>query len=199
MAKTQLLKYQMQMDKTLMQTNTEMLKTCQRRFSLFTQPNNKEPGKGKNDYEDSFEDLLREGTVSKEQQEEFERRRSEKAESVKLEQERQEKARQESHAKKEKDFDAFVSGKSEITDDMTLQDIFKQFYSKAKQSDISGNIKNSAMSSLNGFSSRLERRRQAAREKKDGAQAGEKAEARGKAEEQAAEESTHKFEAAKTN
>ena len=93
---------------------------------------------------------------------------------MKLEQEKQQKMRQESYEKKEKDFDAFVSGKAEITDDMTLQDIFKQFYSKAKESDIGGNIKNSAMSSLNGFSSKLERRRQAAREKKEGAQAAEK-------------------------
>ena len=59
--------YQMQMDKTLMQTNSEMLKTCQRRYSLHSQPNKKEPTKAKNDYEDSFEDLLKQGTVSKEQ------------------------------------------------------------------------------------------------------------------------------------
>ena len=54
-----------------------------------------------------------------------------------------------------------------ITDDMTLQDIFKNFYSKAKSVDVkkSGGI-NSAMSSLNGFSAKLDARRKAAREAK---------------------------------
>lgn len=62
-----------------------------------------------------------------------------------------------------------MSGKqnSTITDDMTLQDIFKNFYSKAKSVDINkaGGV-NSAMSSLNGFSAKLDARRKAAREAK---------------------------------
>ena len=53
-----------------------------------------------------------------------------------------------------------------ITDDMTLQDIFKNFYSKAKSVDVKKDSVNSAMSSLNGFSAKLEARRKKAREAK---------------------------------
>ena len=50
---------------------------------------------------------------------------------------------------------------------MTLQDIFKQAYGRAKDIDIGpGKIVNSARSSLNSFSSRLEKRRKAAAEAK---------------------------------
>ena len=50
-----------------------------------------------------------------------------------------------------------MSGKPKITDDMNLQDVFKQFYTKAKSVDLKkSNVVNSAMSSLNGFSSKLE-------------------------------------------
>ena len=66
-------------------------------------------------------------------------------------------------ANTEEDFDAFLKGekaKNRITDDMTLQDIFKQYYNKAHSIDIKqSNIVNSAMSSINSFSSRLEKRR----------------------------------------
>jgi hypothetical protein len=48
---------------------------------------------------------------------------------------------------------------------MSLQDIFKQFYGRAKDVDIGpGKVVNSAMSSLNSFSSRLDRRRKSAAE-----------------------------------
>ena len=54
-----------------------------------------------------------------------------------------------------------------ISDDMNLQDIFKQYYAKAKSTDIKvKNPLNSAMSSLNSFSSRLDARRKAAAESK---------------------------------
>jgi hypothetical protein len=53
---------------------------------------------------------------------------------------------------------------------MSLQDIFKQFYGRAKDVDIGpGKVVNSAMSSLNSFSSRLDRRRKAAAEKGEAA------------------------------
>ena len=83
--------------------------------------------------------------------------------------------RAKSDQQKEQDFDDFVSGKQKekisITDDMNLQDIFKQFYSKAKNTDIKAkNPLNSAMSSLNSFSSRLDKRRQAAAEAKKAAE-----------------------------
>lgn len=53
---------------------------------------------------------------------------------------------------------------------MNLQDIFKQYYGKAKKVDVTGaagGIKNSAMSSLGGFSQKLEERRRKAREAKE--------------------------------
>ena len=51
---------------------------------------------------------------------------------------------------------------------MSLQDIFKQFYSKAKTVDLKQQAGvNSAMNSLNGFSAKLEARRKAAREAKE--------------------------------
>lgn len=67
-----------------------------------------------------------------------------------------------------------LSGKKpEITEDMNLQQVFKTFYSRAKTVSVSGeSAKNSAMSSLTGFSQKLEQRRQAAREKKHQAEEG---------------------------
>ena len=57
---------------------------------------------------------------------------------------------------------------------MSLQDIFKQYYGKAKKVDISGaksRVSNSAMSSLGGFSQKLEERRRKAREAKEAKEA----------------------------
>lgn len=78
---------------------------------------------------------------------------------MRLEQEKQEEMRKQNDKKKEEDFEDLLSGKSKkITDDMTLQDIFKQFYSKAKTVEVKNPV-NSAMSSLGGFSQKLEKRR----------------------------------------
>lgn len=78
-----------------------------------------------------------------------------------------EKLREKDYAQKEQAFEDFLEGKTPkkqtITDDMSIQDIFKQFYGKAKEVDLGKTkVVNSAMSSLNSFSSRLEKRRQAA-------------------------------------
>jgi len=54
-----------------------------RSFSLFQQPQKNDPKKGGEGYESSFDDLLKGGSVSEQQQKEFEERRHEKAESVK--------------------------------------------------------------------------------------------------------------------
>ena len=51
-----------------------------------------------------------------------------------------------------------VQGKKKNTDDMTLQDLFKEYYSKVKTVDAKEYV-NSAKSSLNSFSSLLEKRR----------------------------------------
>lgn len=51
-----------------------------------------------------------------------------------------------------------MSGKKKSRDEMSLQDLFKDFYSKAKEADPKAYV-NSAKSSLNSFSSLLEKRR----------------------------------------
>ena len=92
---------------------------------------------------------------------------------MKASQESIEQQRAKDYEQKEKAFEDFMSGKQKINDDMNLQDVFKTFYQRAKNIDIKkDNVVNSAMSSLSGFSSKLEARRQAARDKK--AQAAQK-------------------------
>lgn len=55
-------------------------------------------------------------------------------------------------------------GSKKRKEDMNLQELFKDYYSKVKQQDPKEYV-NSAKSSLNSFSSLLERRRQAASDK----------------------------------
>lgn len=145
--------------------------------------------------------MLNQGKVTEKQQSEFEKRRQEKADHILSEQQKTEQLRAEDHKKKEDDFDAFTSGK--ITDDMTLQDIFKSYYGKAKSVDVSAakdKVSNSAMNSLGGFSQRLEERRRKAKEAKEAKEAEAKAAAdkfsvKGKREEKAAEEAQQKMKA----
>lgn len=54
-----------------------------------------------------------------------------------------------------------LSGKTKKRDEMNLQELFKDLYSQAKQVNTKEYI-NSAKSSVNSFSSLLERRRQKA-------------------------------------
>jgi len=72
--------------------------------------------------------------------------------------------REKDRAKKEKQFEAFMSGKTPekealISDDMSLQDIFKKLYGKTKEAGGKDGVMNSAKSSLNSLGSRLEKRR----------------------------------------
>jgi hypothetical protein len=65
-----------------------------------------------------------------------------------------------------------------ISDDMNLQDIFKKFYAKTKESTTGGDgMLNSAKSSLNSFSSKLEKRRQAAKKARKSKEEGQPEEA----------------------
>jgi hypothetical protein len=58
-----------------------------------------------------------------------------------------------------------LSGKkTKSRDEMTLQDLFKDYYGKVKSAD-SKEFVNSAKTSLNSFSSMLEKKRQAAMQK----------------------------------
>ena len=54
-----------------------------------------------------------------------------------------------------------LSGKKKKTDEMNLQELFKEFYQKAKSIEPKEYV-NNAKSSLNSFSSLLEKRRQKA-------------------------------------
>lgn len=90
-----------------------------------------------------------------------------------------EEQREKSNQAKEQAFEDMLAGKqTQITDDMNLQQVFKAFYNRAKQVDVKTggqSVVNSAMNSLGGFSSKLEARRQAAREKKQDQQKAEDA------------------------
>ena len=68
-----------------------------------------------------------------------------------------EEKKKQADTQKEQAFDEFISGKKN-RDDMTIQEIFKEFQEKLKQVDTTG-IKNKAVSSINSFSAKLEKRR----------------------------------------
>lgn len=94
-----------------MHQNTQAIVQTNKRY-LHTSPkddNRKE--KSKLEYESSFEDMLKQGEVSEQQQKEFERRREEKAESVRKAQEDLEQQRLKSQQAKEQAFDDLLSGK----------------------------------------------------------------------------------------
>jgi len=123
-----------------------------------------------NDYEKGFDDFLKTGEVTKEQKQEFEQRKKDKEAAFKEAQDKAVEDRQKEDSRAEENFDKFLKGEkpTTITDDMTLQDIFKTYYKKAKTVDIKkAKILNSAASSLGSLSSRLEKRRKAAREAKE--------------------------------
>jgi len=77
------------------------------------------------------------------------------------EQAKHEKDKAEYERKKQEDFEDMLSGKTKKRDEMNLQELFKDLYSQAKQVNTKEYI-NSAKSSVNSFSSLLERRRQKA-------------------------------------
>ena len=120
-------------------------------------------------YEKSFEDLLgkSQSTSGPTLEEQIKQRQKESAEA----QERFEKDKADFEQKKQQDFEDLLSGKKiKSKDEMSLQDLFKEYYSKVKSSDPKEYV-NSARSSLNSFSSLLEKKRQAAQQKKEEAAA----------------------------
>ncbi len=77
------------------------------------------------------------------------------------EQARIEKEKIEFEKKKQEEFEDMLKGEKSTkkrTEDMNLQELFKTYYSKVKEQDPKEYV-NSAKSSLNSFSSLLERRR----------------------------------------
>lgn len=85
------------------------------------------------------------------------------------EQTRIEKDKIEFEKRKQEDFEDMLKGDGAARkrkEDMNLQELFKTYYSKVKEQDPKEYV-NSAKSSLNSFSSLLERRRQSAATKKE--------------------------------
>lgn len=76
-----------------------------------------------------------------------------------------EKNKAEYEKKKQEDFEDMLSGKTKKRDEMNIQELFKDLYSQAKSVDTKEYV-NSAKSSINSFSSLLEKRRQKAADKK---------------------------------
>lgn len=138
------------------------------------------------DYEKSFEHLLGKSKISDQEKE-----HRDEAVKEKIQQEQEAKVRfeQDKHKyeqEKQQAFEDLLNGKTpkKSTDQMSLQELFKEFYQKAKTTDIKQSV-NSASSSLNSFSSLLERRRKQAQDKKE-----QKTEVK---EEAKKDESTQKF------
>jgi len=65
---------------------------------------------------------------------------------------------------KKEDFDDLLSGKKR-TEDKTLQELFKEYYAKIKKETETRDYVNGAKSSLNSFSSILEKKREEFRQK----------------------------------
>jgi len=71
-------------------------------------------------------------------------------------QQRQQQEKKEYEVKKQQDFEDLLSGKKK--EEMNLQDLFKEYYSKVKSVDTKEFV-NKATTSLNSFSAKLEARR----------------------------------------
>lgn len=114
--------------------------------------------KAESGYEKSFEDLLGQSKAKPIDKEHIEeqirnRQRIEAEEKASFE-----ANKAEFEKKKQQDFEDLLRGEKR-RDEMSLQDLFKEYYQKAKTVDTKDYV-NSAKSSLNSFSSLLEKRRQ---------------------------------------
>ena len=140
-------------------------------FNFHSKTDNKEKPVDKT-YEKSFEELLGKQSSANgmSMEEQIKQKQKETAEA----QERFEKEKAQFDAKKQQEFEDLLSGKKKSRDEMSLQDLFKDFYSKAKDTDPKAYM-NSARSSLNSFSGLLEKKRQAAQQKKQEGAAATKA------------------------
>jgi hypothetical protein len=110
---------------------------------------------GDSDYEKNFASFLdkskdKSGPTLEEQLKDRELKNAE-------EQARVEKEKAEFEKKKQEEFEDMLGGKKR-KEDMNLQELFKTYYQKVKEQDPKEYV-NSAKSSLNSFSSLLEKRR----------------------------------------
>lgn len=130
----------------------------------------KKEDSAQSEYEKSFADLLGKGDANKKDtvkdqaiNEEQKRLRQQKEAEEDADYARR---KEELERQKQQDFEDMLSGKQKKKkDDMNLQELFKDYYSKVKTADPKEYV-NSAKSSLNSFSSLLEKRRQKAAESK---------------------------------
>jgi hypothetical protein len=118
---------------------------------------------GDSDYEKDFASFLdkskdKSGPTLDEQLKERELKSAE-------EQARVEKEKAEFEKRKQEEFEDMLGGKKR-KEDMNLQELFKTYYHKVKEQDPKEYV-NSAKSSLNSFSSLLEKRRQSAAKKEE--------------------------------
>lgn len=171
-----------------------------RQFSSSGGPEKKDDNRSANDYESGFENLMKEGNISKEESEQFAQRRQERAKQSQEQQEKFDKMHADKFKEGEQDFDDFLAGKKQETSaGQDLKNAFQSFYAKMKEQDkkLKATMKsldekegislNSAKASLNSFSSKLEARRQAYREQRKQAEAEKEAAAKA-AEEKASQD-----------
>ena len=122
-----------------------------------------DPKKNDNDYEKNFASFLdkskdKTGPTLEEQLKERQLKNAE-------DQARVEKEKIEFEKRKQEEFEDMLGGKKK-KEDMNLQELFKTYYHKVKEQDPKEYV-NSAKSSLNSFSSLLEKRRQTAAKKEE--------------------------------
>ena len=122
-----------------------------------------DPKKNDNDYEKNFASFLdkskdKTGPTLEEQLKERQLKNAE-------DQARVEREKIEFEKRKQEEFEDMLGGKKK-KEDMNLQELFKTYYHKVKEQDPKEYV-NSAKSSLNSFSSLLEKRRQTAAKKEE--------------------------------
>ena len=122
-----------------------------------------DPKKKDNDYEKNFASFLdkskdKTGPTLEEQLKERQLKNAE-------DQARVEREKIEFEKRKQEEFEDMLGGKKK-KEDMNLQELFKTYYHKVKEQDPKEYV-NSAKSSLNSFSSLLEKRRQTAAKKEE--------------------------------
>lgn len=131
-------------------------------FRFHTSNNAQEDKKG-GEYEKSFQDLLGKSGASQKEKDYVEQQKVMKEKMVEEAQKKFQEDKASFEKQKQQEFEDLLSGKKKSKDEMNLQEIFKEFYGKAKEVSPTEYV-NSAKSSLNSFSSLLERRRKQAQQ-----------------------------------
>lgn len=132
-------------------------------MSFRQQTSSKEEADKKSEYEKGFEDLLGNSKFDKDAKTAREQETQQRRQEMDQEKSQHSEAKANFQKKKEQAFEDMLSGKKS-TDDKTLQELFKDFYSQVKETSTKPYV-NSAKSSINSFSSKLEKKRQQFKER----------------------------------